>query len=223
MPNLIPRQRAALVHAFLALLPGGAVWPRDPASTLVRVVTGLMGVPEHFLARAAYFLAVEAFPPTSFDMLPDWERSLGLPEPCLPAAQSIAERQAAVEEKLRRRPGRQDRAYFVELADRLGYAGITITEHIPAQCGLTPCGAYRRVEDGGRLIVRGAGCGTPAIRWLWVVTVPGPRLTWFATGAGGGRAGQDPLLRIRRADDLECLFKKLKPAHTRLVFNYTGA
>lgn len=221
MPKLIGRSRGALVHSFMALLPSGAVWPRDAGSTLVRVVTGLMGLPERFLTRVAYFLNVEAFPPTSLQLLPDWERVLGLPEPCLPAAQTIPERQAAVAEKLARRPGRQDRPYFVELAARLGYA-ITITEHVPAQCGLTPCGAYRRVEDSGRLIVRGGGCGTPFIRYLWIVSVPGPRLTWFAFGFGGGRAGQDPHLRIRRADDLECLFKKLKPAHTRLVFNYTG-
>lgn len=217
-----PRSLDDLVHAFLARLPTGPAWPRHPVSTLAAVVRGLMGLPRRMLERAALFLNIEAFPPTADLLLSDWERVLGLPEPCLPAATTVPERRAAVLEKLRRRPGRQDRAYFLELADRLGYADITITEHIPAQCGMTRCGATRSVSADGRLIVRGAGCGTPAIRYLWIVTVPGARLTWFAFGQGGGRCGNDPHLRIRRADDLECLFNKLKPAHTRLVFEYTG-
>lgn len=216
---MLPRSRASFAHAMLALLPSGEIWPRDPKSTLARTIHALAGLPARWASRVATFLNVEAFPPTALLLLADWERVIGLPEPCLPAAETIAERQAAVIEKLRRRPGRQDPPYFVEIAARLGYA-ITITEYVPAQCGMTPCGAW--VRSDGPYTIRGAGCGTPLIRFVWTVTVTGPRLTRFAVGAGGGRCGQDPLLRIRRADDLECVFKKLKPAHTRLVFHYTG-
>jgi len=213
------RSRATFAHAFLALLPQGPVWPRAIGSTLHNTVLGLMGVVARWAGEAWRFLHVEAFPPTSLDLLPDWERVLGLPEPCLPVTDlTIAERQQQVAEKLARRPGAQSRQYFFEIAARLGYA-ITITEHVPAQCGVTQCGAQRVVD--GPYIIQGAGCGTPYIRYVWRVSVTGARLTWFAVGAGG-RAGQDPHLRIRRAEDLECILRALKPAHTRLVFDYSG-
>lgn len=217
-----PRDHASYTHALLALLPVGEIWPRDPASTLVKTISALAELTAAWAARVATFLLVEAFPPSANALLPDWERVLGLPEPCLPVAGlTIAERQQAVLEKLQRRPGRQDRPYFIELAARLGYL-ITITEFVPAQAGMTPCGALMSADLDGRLIVRGGGCGTPMIRFLWRITVSGPRLTWFSLGAGGGRAGHDPHLKIRRADDLECLLQKYKPGHTRLIFTYLG-
>lgn len=221
MSTWAPRSAADYAHALLAKLPLGEVWPRAVGAILHATIMGLGTVVGRWAQRCGRFALSESFPPWSIDMLSDWERVLGLPEPCLPVGTpTIAERQAAVAEKLARRPGRQDPAYFIWLARRLGYT-ITITEHIPAQCAMTPCGAYRTISPDGTLIVRGAGCGTPYIRFVWRVTVTGPRLTWFALGLGG-RAGQDPHLRIRRAEDLECLLDKLKPAHTKLIFAYSG-
>lgn len=217
-----PRTAADYAHALLAKLPLGEVWPRAVGTLIHSTITALAGVVGRWAARCGKFALLEAFPPWSIDMLMDWERVLGLPDPCLPPGNpTISERQAAVAEKLARRPGRQDPAYFIWLATKLGYT-ITITEYIPAQCAMTPCGAYQKENADGNLIVRGAGCGTPYIRFVWRVTVTGPRLTWFSVGHFGGRAGQDPHLRIRRADDLECLLQKLKPAHTKLIFAYTG-
>ncbi|MGE0768957.1 MAG: YmfQ family protein [Hyphomicrobiaceae bacterium] len=214
------RDASTFAHAFMALLPEGPIWPRARGTTLLGTVLGLMGIVARWAADAWRFLHIEAYPPTALDLLADWERVLGLPEPCLPVTDlTIAERQAQVREKLARRPGAQSRQYFFDLAARLGYA-VTITEYIPAQCGITQCGATRVVD--GPFIVRGAGCGTPYIRFVWTVSVPAARLTWFAVGAGGGRAGQDPHLRIRRAEDLECILQMLKPAHTRLIFDYSG-
>lgn len=219
MPS--PKRDAAIfAHAFMALLPEGPIWPRSRDSAVCRTVLGLCGVVARWASDAWRFLHVEAFPPTSIDLLADWERVLGLPEPCLPLADlTVAERQRQVAEKLARRPGAQSRQYFLEIARRLGYV-VTITEFIPAQCGVTQCGATRTVV--GAFVIQGAGCGSPGIRYVWRVKVTGPRLTWFALGAGGGRAGQDPHLRIRRAEDLECVLHLLKPAHTRLVFDYSG-
>lgn len=215
-----PRDASSYAHALLALLPLGEVWTRSPDAVIVRVLTALAGVVGRWAARVGHFLVTEAFPPTAIDLLSDWERVLGLPEPCLPETDdTIAERQAKVTEKLRRRPGQQDPSYFIELAAKIGYA-ITITEYIPAQCAMTPCGAYLR--SGPPTMVRGAGVGTPTIRYVWSVEVTGPRLTWFATGFGGGRAALDPHLRIRRAADLECILRRFKPAHTQLIFSYSG-
>lgn len=225
------RTRSAFVHAFMALLPRGEVWPRDPQATLVRVVTGLLGIVERWAGDVFTFLVVEAFPPTANKLLTDWERVLGLPEPCFPAALTLEERRLQIREKLARRPGGQSRAYFTGIAVRLGYhelpptpydlprelpvplgrrKEITITEYRPFMCGVSRCG------DRSWLIA------PQTMRFLWRVTVPGNRLVWFRCGAYGGRTGQDPHLRIQRAEDLECVFRKLKPAHTKLIFDYSG-
>lgn len=224
-----PRDHAAAVHAFLALLPQGEIWPRDPASTLVRVVTGLAAVLARFWERAGRFLLVEAFPPHSFHLLPDWERVLGLPEECFPAALTLEERRKAVLEKLRRRPGGQSRAYYTDLGRQLGYHEdgpspyqlplqlpgptgrlhkMTIREFRPFMCGVSRAGDPRWQ------------IAPHAMRFVWKVGIPGQRLIWFR--AGQSHAGRDPHLRIRRAEDLECILQKLKPAHTRLIFSYTG-
>lgn len=219
-----PRTAADYAVSLAMRLPVGAVWPRDPASVLMREVAGLSEVVGKWAERVARFLLIEAFPPQSEWLLPDWERVLGLPEPCFPVAQTIAERRLQVLEKLRRRPGGQSRQYMLGLAQRLGYgteaSPIVITEYRPAQCAMTPCGGW--VKREGQLEIRTGGVGTPAIRFLWTIKVPEPRFTWFAVGGNGGRAGQDPHLRIQRAVDLECILQKLKPAHTNLIFDYTG-
>jgi len=55
--------------------------------------------------------------------------------------------------------------------------------------------------------------------FFWRVTIPEPRLT--LARAGVSRCG-DRLTKIDRADDLECLLQRLKPAHTELEVAYTG-
>lgn len=225
-----PRDATAFAHALMALLPTGEIWPRASDSTLVRVVTGLTRVVGRWANRCGTFLLVEAFPPTSLNLLPDWERVLGLPEPCLVPPTTIRERQLQVREKLARRPGGQSRRYFLGLAARLGYHETDSPSQAPARLPI-PLGRrhvvtiteYRPFMAG----VSRSGDATwtiapPDMRWVWTVSVPGNRLTWFRCGGGGGRAGQDPHLRIARAEDLECLLQKLKPAHTRLFFSYTG-
>lgn len=224
-----PRDADAFTHAFLASLPLGEIWSRALDSPLVRTVRGLMSVVARWAERAGRFLLVEAFPPVAFDLLPDWERVLGLPEPCFPVAQTLEERRAAVLEKLQRRPGGQSRAYYTDIARRLGYHEdapspsavplevpcevgrinqVRIREFRPVMCGLTECGSS---------IWRLA---PPEMRFTWVVTVPGERLTWWRFGEM--HCGTDPHLSIRRAEDLECILHKFKPAHTQLIFSYAG-
>jgi uncharacterized protein YmfQ (DUF2313 family) len=215
----------------MAKLPVGEVWPRAPGTTLYAFMSQIALVWARWAQRVAKFLLVEAFPPTSLDLLPDWERVLGLPEPCIPVeGLTVSERQLAVREKLARRPGGQSREYFTGIAIRLGYhepgpsayqfpatlpmpvgraLRITITEYRPFMFGVSRLGDPRwRFSP-------------PEMRFVWRVTVPGPRVTWFRFGAG--RLGQDPHARIRQAEDLECLLHKLKPAHTRLIISYTGS
>ncbi len=222
MSEFLRRSREDWVHVFLALLPEGPIWPRHAAGLPYSTVYALMGIVHRWAERVATFLLIEAFPPSSLELLTDWERVLGLPEPCVADQEfSIAERQQAVREKLQRRPGRQDRYYMIERAAALGY-DITLTEYAMAQAGISRAGDSTTTEAEGRIIVDRGRAGDPRYRFVWRITISGPRLTWFRAGAGGGRAGEDPHLRIARAEDLECILNEIKPAHTKLIFAYTG-
>ena len=61
----------------------------------------------------------------------------------------------------------------------------------------------------------------PNFRFVWTVSISGQRLTRFQFGVSS--FGRDPFLDIRKAEDLECILQRLKPAHTQLFFNYGGA
>lgn len=197
----------AFARALAALLPRGYAWPRERGSLLFRLLEAFGTAWEWVGSRDADLLEREAYPGTSLELLPDWERVAGLPDPCFPTGGTLEERRLAVETKLAARGG-ASRAYFIDLAARLGYA-IAIIEYSPFMAGWSRAGDPRWQV------------GSPAIRFVWRVTVPGARLSWFR--AGQGRAGRDPHCRIGRAVDLECLFRRLKPAHTDLIFDYSGA
>ena len=193
--------------ALSKLLPRGRAWPRDPSSVLMRFVSGLAAIFADVEQRAAAFLEREIDPRTTLDMLPEWERAFGLPDPCFPAGQAIGERQAQLVARIAAQGGASPQ-YFIDLAASLGYA-ITIEEFAPFMAG------WSRAGDPFWQM------GDPSIRFFWIVNVPGARVTWFR--AGLGIAGQDPHARIARADDLECILRRWKPSHTQLVFSYSGA
>jgi uncharacterized protein YmfQ (DUF2313 family) len=222
-----PRDATAFAHALMAKLPLGEIWSRAVGTLLVRTMRALAGVVARWAERVGRFLIYEAFPPSSYDLLPDWERVLGLPEPCVTAPQTLDERRQAVLEKLQRRPGAQSRAYYTNIARRLGYHVDEPSAHalpleLPAEVGRIDQITIREfrpfmfgVSRFGNPTWRFA---PPRMRFVWIVTVPGVRLSWFRFGRS--RLGQDPHLKINRAEDLECILHKLKPAHTNLFFNY---
>jgi uncharacterized protein YmfQ (DUF2313 family) len=174
--------------------------------------------------------------------LPDWERNWGLPDPCYTAPQSIGERQRALVMRMTMM-GAQSRDFFIELAAMIGYT-ITISEYRVFVCGLDRCGDNRQyggipvtyndwgnpvLNERGVPVAQGElsdwpnyGLGPPANRFYWTVHVSGQRLTWFRVGAGGGQTGVDPHLRIGLAEELECLLNRWKPAHTKIIFDYSA-
>ncbi|WP_197520275.1 putative phage tail protein, partial [Paraburkholderia tropica] len=50
---------------------------------------------ERSTSRANYLL-IDSFPPTAYELLPEWESTLGLPDPCAGEAPTIPQRQAQV-------------------------------------------------------------------------------------------------------------------------------
>src|SRR5262245_6601509 len=228
--------------AFEQLLPLGQAWPRDEESVLMRTVRGLTRIWGDFEERASKLLEVESDPRITVELLPDWERNWGLPDPCYKAPTTIGERQRALVQRMTIE-GAQSRQFFIDVSAYIGYT-ITITEYRPFMVGIDRCGDNRIIGDGshtqkdylGRLALDPTGVppdageyseypyilGADTNRYYWTVHVANARLTWFRLGNGGGQTGLDPHLRIGLAEDLECLLNRWKPAHTTIIFDYSG-
>lgn len=132
--------------------------------------------------------------------LDEYERVLGLPDPCL-TGESLAVRQriAAVMAKLNGLGG-QSRAFFIQLAASLGYA-ISITEFKPARAGLAVAGDA----------VNGAA-------WTSAWMINAEPVTVFVAKAGSAAAGES--LAVWGNKLLECRMRLMQPAHTTLIFSY---
>jgi uncharacterized protein YmfQ (DUF2313 family) len=227
--------------AFLELLPQGPAWPRSPESILDLTCRGLSDYWGTVDARAADLLERESDPRQTIELLPDWERNWGLPDPCYKEPLTVAERQHALVMRMTML-GAQSREFFIGVADSIGYK-ITIHEYRVWIVGLDRCGDNRvygktplpmynewgnqilnargvPISDGELSAWPNYGLGPPTNRFYWTVHVDRAKLIWFRCSSG--QCGVDPHLRIGLADDLECLLNRWKPAHTKIIFDYSG-
>lgn len=138
--------------------------------------------------------------PDSGEGLDDWERLLGLPDPCLIGVpQTTRQRINAVISKLKGSGG-QSKAFFVALAKALGYE-ITITTFRPARAGLARAGD---AINGGD--------------WSFAWRINAPAVTITHAAANMASAG-DPLAAWGNTA-LECRLNQMKPAESFLIFGY---
>jgi len=190
----------AYLAQLQALLPTGPAWTREPDSVLTRLL----------LAEAAEFARIderidqfadETDPRTAYELLADWERVLGLPDPCTAAATTIAARQAACWRKLAYQAG-QTPAFYIALAASIGFE-IEIHEFDPDVDDWD--GSLTGLIGGGRY------------RYVWRVHVLNAgSLDYF-------RAGDPVGMRLVEGDvgiDVECILQSARPAHTYIVFSY---
>jgi uncharacterized protein YmfQ (DUF2313 family) len=237
----VTRSGEDYAEAMQALLPQGQAWPRHDDSALMKVVRGLTAIWGNFEVRASMLLEVESDPRTTIELLPDWERNWGLPDPCYNAPLSGGERQTALVQRMTIEGG-QSRQFFIDAAAYIGYT-ISISEYRPFMCGVDRCGDNRVYGDGstpmfdewgkpicnpiGLPVKNGElsewpnyGLGPQTNRFYWTVHVGEVKLVWFRCGAS--QCGIDPSLSIGLADDLECLLRRWAPAHTYIIFDYTS-
>ena len=196
--QLPPYGAVEFADALQAHLPSGLIWPRDEDATQRKVALAL--APTY--ARnweTAQDLLVDAFPATAEFLLPEWEASLGLPDPCAGEDQTVAQRQAHVVARLTQTDG-PTIASLTAYAATLGYT-ITITEYAPARAGL--------LRAGQPLY------GT-AWAFAWLVTAPQITVNLFR--AGSSHAGE--LLETYGNTALICELRRLAPAHTVLMFTF---
>lgn len=182
------------------LLPPGPAWDPDLYPLPDRVVRAVADELARIDARAND-LRAEMFPGSVRELLPDWERVMGLPDECLGHTAAAGER---VREVVRRFAdvGRQDAPYFEEIARRLGYPDVRIAEWRTPRYGFARFGAAR---------FGGWGC-----QFVWVVHL-GVRRTvdpLFGTAQFGVRFGASA------TDIVECVIRRYAPAHTVVFFEY---
>ena len=143
----IRRLGSDYTEAFLSMLPQGQAWPKHaPDSVMVRGIAGLCDYWGFVDGRAADLLETESDPRKTVELLPDWERNWGLPDPCYTAPQTIGDRQKALVLRMTMMGG-QSRQFFIDFAAYIGYS-ITITEYRPFMVGLDRCGDNRVYGDG---------------------------------------------------------------------------
>jgi uncharacterized protein YmfQ (DUF2313 family) len=143
----------------------------------------------------------EVDPRSSYRLLGDFERVLG-PDHCgrYLDARTIEDRQRLAHQRWTGTGG-QSIPYMISLAAKLGVA-ITVDEFWPTRTGGLRCGQRLRPE------------GT---QFLWRINVPGlMAVVKFRTGASVTKHR----LGSFKISDIECELRRVKPAHTVLVFNY---
>ncbi|MGF6549301.1 YmfQ family protein [Paraburkholderia youngii] len=194
-PNYQASDFAAAIHA---LMPRGLVWPRDPTAVQAQVINGLAPTWVRH-TQANNQLLVDAFPATAVELLPEWESTLGLPDPCAGSSPTLQGRQQQVVARLTNSGG-QSVPYFIEYARTLGYT-VSVAEYTPFRMGQQAMGDQ---------------LGGPDWAYTWSINAPLASLTSFRMGQS---AMGEPLESWNNAV-LECELSEIKPAHTVLLFTY---
>jgi len=184
-------------QALRLLLPSGAAWQVE-GTPLGDLLGGLSQQLYGVDARADVLLA-EADPGQASELLADWERVLGLPDPCITTTQTTIRRRAAARTRYTLLGG-QSAQFFIDLAASLGYT-VTIADF----------------SSEAEAIAAGISYTGDGWAYTWVVHVAaGTVVTPFRVGTG---AVGDPLASWG-IEELECLIKRYAPAHTIVFFAY---
>lgn len=189
---------ADFASAFEALLPTGPIWPREQGTTQAQTVAALVKGYTRNAARGVNLLQ-DAFPVAPVELLPEWQKTLGLPDPCAGPAPTLQVAQQQVNARFIASGG-QSVAYFIGVAAALGYV-ITITQFSPYTVGL-PVGQPIYGEDWA---------------FAWQVNAPTFSIHYFEVGhdtAGEPLASWDNTV-------LQCELQRLAPAHTTILFSYS--
>jgi uncharacterized protein YmfQ (DUF2313 family) len=184
---------------FQRLLPRGRIWQRGWGTFQAAALLTLMPTWVRLHGRLNALIA-ETFPCSTFELLPEWEASLGLPDECIGALDTIQQRQAAVCAKFCARGG-QSEQYFIDLAAAAGF-DIYIVTFSPFRVGINSVGQPLNGEDWA---------------FTWGIIAPPTTVTYFRTGVS--TAGEP--LATWGNKTLICLIERYAPAHTIPVFRFT--
>lgn len=123
--------------AAQALMPRGRAWPQEPDTVQSRLRSAIGLTFERSDGHAGMLLA-GALPGALTPLLPEWEATLGLPDPCAGASPTIAQRLDQVRGRFVGAGG-QSRQHFIDFAAALGFV-ISITNYAPCRAGISTAG-----------------------------------------------------------------------------------
>lgn len=183
--------------ALAALLPPGDAWRHEgtPLGDLLRAMSAEMAR----LDGRCDALLREVDPGAAVELLADWERVLGLPDPCLTEPSTDAQRRLAARTRLTLQGG-QSASFYVSLAAQLGYT-VTVEDFATEAAAIAAGIPY--TGDGWAYTWRVNVSSATAIRYFRV---------------GSSTVGD--ALREWGNEQLECLIKRYAPAHTIVLFAY---
>ena len=176
-----------------ALLPPGPAWDSERVPEVQQLIAGL----SHEFARIdgrAFDLLNEMDPASVSELVPDWERVMNLPDPCLGLKPLFEDRRLSVRQRLVA-VGGQNAAFYVGIAVSQGYRDASVTEF--------------RTPRMGRSRFGQAHFGTWNAQFMWTLNTGGRQRLGRRFGASywGERFGVNPGTAI------ECLIRRAAPAH----------
>lgn len=134
------------------------------------------------------------------ELLPDWERNYGLPDPLLGQDQTLQERLAVLLQRINEMGG-LSRDYFLFVALNLGYS-VSLTEFQPFTVGMA---VEQPLFDDDWVFV-------------WQINAPETTVVEFCVELS---AVEEPLQKWGNAM-LEAVLRRIAPSHTVLHFAYGG-
>lgn len=179
-----------------ALLPAGRFWNPNSDSVIGRIIGVLAGERLSRHTQALAVLDTESVPTTSVQLLADWEQASGLPDPCIAAPSTLAQRwQALADVWFADHPPTP--ANMVAWALQAGW-NISIREQTDFVADVSMAEEVVGESD-----------------FVWVVTVIGQEIIYFTADKN---VGDDPLWVGPDLSTLECVLSRAAPAHTQVYF-----
>ena len=183
------------------LLPSGRAWPEETGTALDSLVEAFAAQMAEIDVGAAAMLE-EVRPDTTFDLLPDWERILGLPDSCSVLGSTFAIRRASMLTKLIAQPT-QNASGYRAIAAEFGTT-ISIREHDQTRADAI------------------AGLDTTNGRWRYVWWIDIPSDADFQEWSVLSDV-TEALIIVERNTELECRLQDAAPAHTHLIIAYKAS
>lgn len=188
---------AQYTGALKNLLPRGRVWSRENTGIQHGLIEGL-AKSFHQMDKDAVQLLIEAFPSTTTDLLDEWNETVGIPDPCFGAPESIEQNRQYIVAKLIA-DGGQTVNYYKSIAASLGL-NIKIREFSGSTPGTGAPSGYITHFDHW------------AHTWQVRLDVNSPSILGFS-------GDLEAITQSQVYQALSCLLARYKPAHTQFYIS----
>jgi len=174
------------------LFPRGDAWPEDPDTTAEAMRQAIADSAAAVHTLGSTLVEIEGDPTQTLLLLSDWEKDWGLPDPCTPLNATIAQRRAALVGKIVSNAGGN-------------LSLLAYLEAVAAAYGYTITARYGRATDG------------TGWQWLIVITAQTASTESFFRA---GDSGAGDFLNTWNNSQLECVLRRITPAHKQLSYTY---